>query len=254
VKIAKEVDAMMWDIANTGDFQAIENFKKQFPDLHGELSRRVLLLKDLRKAKSLQVAPVTRPAFVPKAKIRHYVSWPAVGLATLSLAVAATATVKTISSRSSGDGCCAESNGPHLVNTSIRHFPQKRLLRSPDDRPPRPHTIPVDSQKPTNFGSPATAMPPPMQGSLTKSDGAGEPVRLRVALKEASLSEVIHAISATFKLDIQTAPGLPNPSVDIDEQDTDGRGLLDRLGRKYGFGVISEGTNSVLLVPTQSSL
>src|SRR5579862_1224296 len=89
MRVAKEVDAMMWDIANAGDFHAIENFKKQFPDLHGELSRRVLLVKDLRKAKSLTFAPFPRPPFVPKAKVRHHLSWPALSAVAVSFAVIA---------------------------------------------------------------------------------------------------------------------------------------------------------------------
>lgn len=72
MKVAPEVEKLMWTIADTHDKAAQENFEKLFPDLRNELLRRIRLVSEIKDAKSLHINPVVRPAFAlkPTGKLR----------------------------------------------------------------------------------------------------------------------------------------------------------------------------------------
>src|SRR5206468_4064951 len=68
----------------------------------------------------------------------------------------------------------------------------------------------------------------------------------RIVFKQAPLDSVIESIAEAFKLKIDRAPGLGNPTVDVDLAHTKGVELLKQLGAANGFGVVEEGAGRVL--------
>ena len=52
MRIAPDVDKLMWTLAESGQPLAVEDFQGRFPELKVELSRRVQLMQDLRNAKA----------------------------------------------------------------------------------------------------------------------------------------------------------------------------------------------------------
>jgi len=259
MKIAREVDSLMWSIAETGDFHAIENFKRQFPDLHAELSHRVLLIKDLKKAKSLQFADVPRPPFVPPSKAGGPVTWPMAGLVILVVSIT---TVAFVTHAKNGEPMRYGDYKPTTTNFQYQNRPRPHSVNvdQPAHRVPTALMV-VSPNIPPNatLGDPASGSTPGVNAAPSDANAAMGQVsqpkmeRLHVTMMQAPLSSVIGSISSTYKIDVKTAPGFPNPTVDVDEQDTDAKSLLDRLGQRYGFGVIVEGVDSYLLVPTNAS-
>src|SRR5436309_489900 len=66
MKIASDIDKLMWVLAESGDRSAIDDFESRFPDLKFELAKRVAMLRNLRGAKPAVAASI-RPAFQPRA-------------------------------------------------------------------------------------------------------------------------------------------------------------------------------------------
>ncbi len=255
MRISPEVDEMMWSIANSGDFQAVENFKKQFPDFHDELSRRVLLVKDLKKARTLQVATVPRPAFVAKTRIRPYISWPVVAGAIFSVAAVSAAVVYKVNQAGPvADSCRAIAAAPHAAVFSVprpvetpytvftKKLPAPNPMPAPKDRQESP---PSEEQGSALIPEKGPDRPTPAN---TRGDETAE---THIVFKQTPLDTVIRAIASSYKTEIKSAPGMPNADIDVDDHAKTPREILERLGHKYGFGVVDDG-DYLLLVPTSS--
>ncbi len=252
MKVSPEIDELMWTVANSGDFNAIENFRKQYPELHDELSKRALLVRDLKKAKCLPLANPARPAFAPRAHVRN--NGTSAVVATLLISTVAVIGIVALMRNSSGIGrenkpAVAKGTQFHIENAvgiaQPRDFP---IVESPSLPPPHPEAVPPadSSTGPVGIyeGNPVTK-------PLPLPSGESHPISKtpHVSLRQVPLATVITALASAYKLNLKPSPGLANPTIDFDEQGENGVELLKSLGQKYGFGILDEGKEGIMLLP-----
>lgn len=97
----------------------------------------------------------------------------------------------------------------------------------------------------------SSGQPEKLTPSAEKGDNAVAE-ETHIVFKQTPLDTVIKAIASSFKTEIKSAPGMPNATVDVDDHAKTPREVLERLGHKYGFGVLDDGSY-LLLVPTSTS-
>lgn len=243
MNIAPEVDKLMWSVAESGDARAIEDFVRRFPELKHELSKRAYLVGGLRDAKSLHLNIPPRPAFVPNAKGGGSVVPRGKSAIALSLVAGiAFAGVTYLKLQSTG---APVGQTPVVSGGAIRTC-------DTDARHSIPHRHSMTMVEPTVVQSPEPiediAHRPYPRTVPQKNAGAREKTD-DVTLKQAPLQAAIHVVATHFGLSVETAPDLPNPSVDLEYHGQTGSQILQDMGKRYGFNVVEEGTNKYLLLP-----
>lgn len=257
----------MWSVAESGNPIAAEDFQRRFPDLGHELSRRMLLVKELRGAKALYAAPALRPPFFPKpatpaapwfkpalsngswVKTAAAIAVCAIGLAAFAFAALYSARLTTPPSNTPVSGAampnCPVKPGrnPKIVQSRSLPGPSGPTVRSP---------IPVTAdQVRKQINATGTADHMPFYGQTGGDDGGKDSATRpeHVQLRQVPLKAAIGAIEGQCAVQIETAPDLPNPTIDADYENQSAIEILQDLGQKYGFGVVQEGDARFLLVP-----
>ena len=73
--------------------------------------------------------------------------------------------------------------------------------------------------------------------------------RHSVSLKGASLSDAVRLVGAMTGIQVEIAPGLPDPVVNLDYHDRTGLEILQDLGRQYAFTPFEQESGHVLVIP-----
>jgi hypothetical protein len=68
-------------------------------------------------------------------------------------------------------------------------------------------------------------------------------------LESAPLKTVLQAVAAQAGLKLDIAPGLGNPTVNVNIEGQSGIEVLEKLGKQYGFTPFAQGGKSVLIIP-----
>jgi hypothetical protein len=248
----------MWNIADSGEIAAAESFQKRFPELKHELAKRMNLVADIKKAKALHMAVPVRPEFRLKQRAQSNGFKPSGRLVASTAFVLGAALVFAVSytimkvrnapapqQTSPGLPSCLTPKAPahpptynSQINSKERLVPYSTDTQMTKPLPPsiKDH---ASEQLDENGNGPVPVESTPEEIG---------PKPQRMIMKQVHLSDALHAISSQYGLKIQTAPGFPDPTIDLDTQEKDALGILRDIGTKYGFGVVEEGDKSVLLV------
>ncbi len=226
-RIAPDIDRLMWTLAEARDLPAIAEFEGRFPDLRLELAKRVALVGGLRGARFEQGPPA--PRFQPSARPQPLWGRPlalAAGLAALAV-LASGAFVGTRALLASRGG----EPGPGASNPAV-----------------------LEPSSPTHSNPPDSIVVPPPEpsGPLASAADPEPPAFLKpisVRIEDAPLLAVVQAIASQSGLSLEVAPGMPNFNVTASYSGIAGVRMLQDLGRKYGFSVLGQGGNNVLLIP-----
>jgi hypothetical protein len=274
VSIAPDLDKLMWNIADSGETAAAESFQKRFPELKHELSKRMNLVQDIKKAKNLHSAVPARPEFKLKQRGESPSYKPSGRLVAVTSFVLGAAVVFAAAYtffRSRNDVPAAISR-PIPLGQSVKPCPTPAANASDSVKPEFTRNLPDENgvdPKSTHAGSQTQIQAQPQSNvqdrpdvQLTQTQNGVEPIKdsakasakgQRIIMKQVPLSTALRTISSQYGLKIDTAPGFPDPTVDIDSLDKDALAILKDIGSKYGFGVLEEGDKSVLLVPQSKS-
>jgi hypothetical protein len=249
MKIAPEIDRLMWTIAETGQTAAADDFNNRFPELKTELSRRVELMQELRKAKSLHINAVpTPPAFHPSAKIpRSFgtAKGPTVAIALLAGAAIAVASYVVVGNMTRGtptasgpDPACQVPLTPPPTHMSPP-APKETEMQTPASGQQGKHVNTMTS----GAGTPDV---PAVQNETT-ADPMAEPQHVR--LDGVPLKVAVKAIGSMCHIDIELAPGVPDQQVVAHYDGVSGRDIITDMGQRYGFAMVEDGKAKVLLIP-----
>ena len=128
-------------------------------------------------------------------------------------------------SSSTGAAVCHVPNAPEKQKRQIPHI----ATDSPKVIVPPviAHAIPVDDAR-------------PMRRCLIPQN---------LAMKQVQLSVAINWLASHSGLTVELAPDVPNPTIDVDYKGRGGLEMLKDLGQRYGFSVVEDGENKVLLLP-----
>jgi hypothetical protein len=250
------MDRLMWTIAESGDPKAAAEFEQRFPSLRIELLQRISMLSGLKGARAVHVPEMLRPAFRPASK--RFSSNRRRGIAVAALAgfaaLAAASYVYVIKRQTVPQEPApihvyspfADIDHANEAGSHYRRLPQsnKEVIK-PDGSPiaTKPPITRSKSEIDNHF--PLYGTEPPIGAS---KDAAGTPIK-KVMMSRVGLTDALKAIGVQCQLEVQFAPQMPNPTVDVDYADTTGIEILQDLGKKYGFSVVSEGKSKVLLLP-----
>src|ERR1019366_5624308 len=211
-RLPPDIDRMLWEIAESQDSNAYDDFEKRFPQLVGELGKRIQLVRELRDARgSGQARPV--PQFDRRAPAR-------VGLQPKALLALCTATVACI-----GLGAYVVTgrimNHPQIIRPKTVPLDPPSFVAAPEVPAPKSHEALPVPQVPDR-----TPQSPPVAAYLKPQDVRMERTKLQLA---------ILAVATSGKLDVEFAPNMPNPEIRMEYRNMNAIDILKDLGPRFGF-------------------
>ena len=230
MNVPREIDELMWEIAERKD-EAIEaQFVARYPSFSSELVKRKKMVADLKGSR-----PLKEPAlFVPSQDVRNFgPSRPAVVAASLvllaSFAFATYATMNFFNSR--------RIDQPVVPPTRIAYESpgpvQEPTPEPPIEQAPTPGAFQSKPQEPLQVE--------PYLASIT------------VSSERTALSAVIDDIATQAGLAVTIAPGFEDHTIFILYENQPAIGVLNDLGRRYGFTVFTQGKDELLIIPARGS-
>jgi hypothetical protein len=237
-KIAPEIEELMWAIAESRDPQAIDEFGQRFPDLRGELGKRLMLTADLKGALKTPLVN-SIPKFQPRAHHAVPVWQRPLALAAATLLLAMVAFGSYVAARRALE---SEAQPDSAAIVASRSGVSKDV--QPDDpRAPKllPGTAPDD---------PAVRVPP-------AQPAASLPEYLKprtLSIKEGRFADVLMLVGAACNLEIEmpdVPPDMADMIIEANYENVSGLAILQDMGAKYGFTPFTQGGNRILIVPAR---
>jgi hypothetical protein len=234
--IPREIDDLMWTIAEGTDSSAIEAFGDRYPNLREELLKRIRTVNALKSGSRLpKSAPV--PTF-QNTQVRPP-NWRLVW-ATFGFAILAMFAFGII--KYSGRTAPIPEVAP--VNVNPAKVPDANIQVEPiRDLNPMivPHNQGNDSQNQA-INPPAIVNPP--QNSETITSGLKT-----LKLESAPLHTAILLIAEAGHFSVTIANGTPNPTVKLDFEGMEPMDMLKELGQQYAFTSVIDGQRAILIIP-----
>jgi len=236
---SKEIDEMMWALADRRDSQANADFVRRHPDLQDELTRRCGIVEQLRGSKI--PAPAIIPAFIPPLQPAPFpkVRWIAAGFALASLAIASFT----------------------ITNNLMAPEPPAPVHYAPtvDAVPFSAEDVPMPSRKKLKAGGNANEVEPKLRNNAVPNTN-DKPVELRPAkrpmsihVERAQLIEVLQDVAHKGGLNLEMPPDMVNPEIRVDYDGISPIEIMADLGKRYGFTAFDEGESHILLIPAVDS-
>ena len=234
--IPKEIDELMWTIADGTDQAAIEEFGDRYPALREELLKRIRTIKALKSGNRLpRTVPV--PIF-QNAQVRPTnwrLVWSSFAVAILALVAFGTYKVSTRTIPT-----------PNVVpvNVAPAKVPDPSVaMNTPND--PRPLNAQPNNGKGTST-RPANNQP------VTNQSIVG--AKRSISIDSIPLHVAILLVADQDHLSVTIAPGLPNPTVKVDFQNMAPMDMMKELGQQYAFSTILDGAHSIIVIPKKDEL
>lgn len=226
--IPREIDELMWKIAEGNDPSAIEEFGNRYPNLREEMLKRMRTIKAL-KAGNRVPRTTTVPTFQNTEVRPANWRWIGASFAVAILAVSAFGVWRAM----------PHSPPPVVapVNTQLAQLPDDGVKFDPT--PKQPYAIPNNNSPQT---SPGTQVP---NGSTLPK---ASPLK-SMTLESAPLHSAIQLIAAEGNLQVTIAPGMPNPTVKVDFRDMAPMDMLKELGQTYAFTTVLDGEHAIMIIP-----
>ncbi|MCX7800318.1 MAG: hypothetical protein N2109_08260 [Fimbriimonadales bacterium] len=223
-RIPREIDQLMWALAEQPDPAALEEFQRRHPAYVGELGRRIAMVRSLKGCQPLGQAP---PPFQPRQVAEPRPRWvlaAAFGSVLVALCFASYLAANWYLGRSVP--------------------PAEPRVEQPAVAPPRlPEVV---YAPPRRFEAPQPALPTSETELLPP---------LSVRLRDVPLSVALRAIAEQAGLRVTLAPGFErlDATVDVDLAETKPMDAFAILGRRYGFTAFYQGNREVLVIPAVPS-
>ncbi len=226
MKIPKDVDSLMWEIAECDDARASEDFIQRYPQFRSELIKRSSMVSGLKGARSKPAETHNIPRFTP----RHGSPQPAPMrwapvFACLLLAIVAYASYVVTS------GYVARTTKPKYIAV-----PSKAGL------PDRNERITKRLPEPTrNEGVEGNGDTPAVASSLEK------PITIKI--DRAPLLTVLDVVAAESGLILEVGPNMPNPEIKMEYVQVPGSQIIGDLGKAFNFTALKQSDRRFLIVP-----
>lgn len=243
MKFPKELEELMWEIAESEDEDLVAGFRARYPDdLHqAALAERIKAVRELKKAKIevVEEAPtVPEEPFVPTPGVTEPKLWPQYAMVSmltvliLGALIFATYSVirynDAVTDRRSGDTIVIQNNPPVApqdgtgVQSPVQNVPE------PDNSPPYNPAQPVIPEEPT-FNA--------------------QTVRVSIDEPRATLTQIFQIISQRSGLQIQVASGFQDHVVTARYDQIPALDILKDLGANFEFSVMIQDPTNILILP-----
>ena len=227
-RLPEDIDRLLWEVAESQDPAAFDDFEKRFPQLVIELGKRIKLVRELRDARDTGDPKKPVPHFDRREPAPTIRLTPAlVGMCVFALAAV---------------GLGAYSITTHYVNNRP---PEVVPLLTPA----LPSVPPVVIGKPSPTSPPGyianNPTPPPSQQVpeyMKPRDFSADRLKLQVALQ---------AVAESGGLSIEFAPNTPNPEIKLQYIGMSSLDIMKDLGVRFGFTAFDQGNHEVLIVPNR---
>lgn len=233
MRAPREIEVLMWDVAESGNEQAIEQFNARYPEFASELEKRRQMVGTLRGSR-----PRREPErFIPRQQVRNFgpSRLAVAGIAAMvlfSVTLATYATMQIVNSK--------KTEAPPVDN------PADIVFNPPDFQPPSREEIMPKDTVPLSPGDtqPLQEDPPVSQdvfmGLITlQSD-------------DISLEEAIKDMGQQAGIEVTVAPGFQDKRIRLSFVDQPLFAVLTELGEFFGFTPIKDGAAQVLVIPAVS--
>jgi hypothetical protein len=238
VKIASDVERLMWLAAESGDPAAIADFESRFPALKYELAKRIEMVRAL-KASGKQVRQSSRiPQFratVPRpAPIGPRIRWTVAAVALSALAFGSFYATREL--------------------IRHRHVPAPPTVADTNPEA-QPETLSPDLQA-VNPEEQITELPETPPGLQQPDDeppaGPKWDRPLTIRLTEIGLVSALRAIADQSGLEIVIPPDLPDDPIEVDYRQALPLEILRDMGERFGFAAFDQGGGQVIVVPAKN--
>jgi hypothetical protein len=228
-RVAPDLERLMWLIAEESDTAAMTEFGERFPELRGELAKRMSMVHALRVAGKTAAAPrESIPRFAPPKPSSGFRSDRVLWMAGAFAAVAVALGSYSLTSRLLGSPSLPDA--PPAVERTVVHPPEGN---------PR---VAVPDSSAQELGPPA--MPGPPEAIVRASE---RPRTIR--MDGVPLLVALEAIASEAGMSLEIAPGMPNPEISVSYEGIGVVEILQDLGRRHGFTPFDQGTGSILVIP-----
>jgi len=227
--IPREIDELMWTVAEGGDPHAISEFGDRYPNMREELLKRLKTVQALKAGKrsvkagavptfrTTQTKPVNwRPIWATFAVTILAIS--AFGVWRINAAPTPVVNVPTI-------------------NVEAPKLPESNI--EVDRGLPSPHSMNGERRTEPPINPPIVEPP----------TSVGLPIRTSLQVESASLHTAITMIADAGKLSVTIAPGTPDPVIRVDFQDMTPMDMLKELGQQYAFDTLLDGERAIIIIP-----
>lgn len=223
-RIPREVDRLMWALAEEPTPEALEEFQRRYPQHVGELGKRIAMVRSL---KGSQPAGKPPPPFQPRSVAEPPRRW--------SLAMAFASVLLAL--------CVASYLAASWYLSRSVATPEPRLEQPLVAPPQLPEVV---YAPPRRFEAPQPALPSSETEQLPP---------LSVRLRDVPLSQALKAIAAQAGLRVTLAPGFErlDTMVDVELTDTKPMDAFAILGQRHGFTAFYQGNREVLVIPATPS-
>ncbi|MHB8635833.1 MAG: hypothetical protein ACYC96_05110 [Fimbriimonadaceae bacterium] len=227
-RLPPDIDRMLWEVAESQDTNAFDDFEKRFPNLVAELGKRIQLVRELRDARG-NASGRPMPTFDRRAPAK-------VGMPMRAVAALCVLTVACIGL------------GAFVVTSRIMR-PQAVIVPPPNvnvNPPQLPAVGPGDEVLPNK-----TPLPKP-ESAPTVVENPSLPLYLKpqdVKFERAKLQIAILAVASSGGLEVEFAPNMPNPEIRMDYRNMSALDILKDLGPRFHFTAFKEGPRQILVVP-----
>ena len=227
MKIPREMDELMWSVAEADDADATAEFGERYPDLRIEMTKRLKMVRDLKGSRPRSRAE----RFVPVQTIRHF------GPSKLAVA-GITALV--------------------LFSVGFASFAVLQITQRPEPGPSESEQTPEPSSSfgaSTSDGSklgPLELNPDLRRGTESATP---EPVNdlfqnlVTISEPRMLLTDAIRAIADQAGITITIAPGFQDLYIRIEYINAPAKQVLADMGRAFGFTAMQQNGRSALIVP-----
>lgn len=224
--IPRDIDELMWAIADKPTDAALADFEVRFPEFRGELGRRLSMVRSLRSSHPQAPVP-SMPKFLPRPQSPNRV-WP------MALAAVVLATIGFTATRT--------------------------LFTSPPAVPEKPPVTQVNNNLPPGAQS-ATTMSgidvvdngtqPPAVNPVQSKPEPPPYTTLGVRIKGVPVSTALQAIAAQAGISVEIAPGLSEDLIDVDFNGLTAPQMFEQLGTQHGFTALEQEYKRFLIVPAR---
>lgn len=236
MKIPREIDDLMWEVAEADSVDLIDDFGARYPAYKAELVGRLKMVRELKGARPKAEAqqPVFHPT--PEAPVRKAprAMW-LFALAGGFLLVSGVLAGMMIS------GWLPRSQQAALNTAVTNQAPAFERFPEPTENSAQlEQRTWIPGPPPQGSPQPST-QPPPAYSPFDR--------KVTVQVERGRLSDVLQQVATLAGVRLQAAPGMPDPEIVADYAEMPAISVLNDLGRNFGFTTLKQTETEALLVP-----
>lgn len=236
MRIAPDVERLMWMVAESADSVAVQDFESRFPELRYELSKRIDMVRELKASRKIG----SNPGFIPRFEAPSKVA-PPIARWKLTVGAVAMAAIAFGSYYGTQSYMASRVPRPPTAQSSLDQPALPPAIRNNIQVAPR---VDPDVVEPSNPQSGPTDVP--SETGVAEWDQPQNVKFSRIRLKDALV-----AIAAQSGLKIDMGPGMPNPEIQAEYRGMTGIEILADMGAQFGFTPFSQGNGQVIVIPAR---